>query len=133
MKTRKQIESIIDKAIKACFKDGQLLEKKALGFIRLFKFQPRVEAIKLLSEFLKRMRLALNSTTLVVESMIPLSSRQKDVIRRKFSLRFTITNSQFKLNPQLLGGLKIKVGDHIYDDSIRARIYQVKEVIRGNV
>ena len=132
MKTRKQIESIADKAIKACFKDGKLLEKKALGFVNLFKSQSRIEAIKLLSEFLKRMRVALNATTMIVESTIPLSSRQKDIIKRKFSLQFTITNSEFKLNPQLLGGLKIKVGDHIYDDSIRSRIYQVKEAIAGS-
>lgn len=131
MKTRKQIESIVDKGVKACFKDGKLLEKKALGFVNLFKAQPRMEAIKLLSKFLIRMRVALNSTILIVESTIPLSKKQKDIIKRKLSLRFTITNSEFKLNSQLLGGLRIKVGDYIYDDSIRSRIYQVKEAIAG--
>lgn len=132
MKTRKQIESIIDKAIKASFQDGKIMEKKALGFVKLFNAQPRMEAIELLSNFLKRIKLFLNSTTMIVESTIPLSLRQKNSVKRKFSLRFTITNSEFKLNPQLLGGLKIKVGDHIYDDSIISRIYQVKEAIRGD-
>lgn len=131
MKTRKQIESIVDKGVKACFKDDKLLDKKALGFVNLFKSQPKMEAIKFLSEFLKRMRVALNSTSMLVESTIPLSKKQKDIIKRKFSLRFTITNSEFKLNPQLLGGLRVKVGDHIYDDSIRSRIYQIKEAIAG--
>lgn len=132
MKTRKQIENIVDKAIEASFKDNKLLEKKALGFVKLFNAQPRMEAIKLLSEFLKRMKVALNSTTMIVESTIPLSKKQKDIIKKKFSSKFTITNSEFKLNPELLGGLRIKVGDHIYDDSIRSRIYQVKEAIAGS-
>lgn len=132
MKTRKQIESIVDKAINACFKDDKLLGKKALGFVKLFNAQPRMEAIELLSNFLKRIRMVVNSTTMIVESTIPLSKKQKDIIKRKLSLHFTITNSEFKLNPQLLGGLRIKVGDHIYDASIRSRIYQVKEAIAGS-
>jgi len=131
MKTRKQIRNIVGKAIKASFKDGKVIEKKALGFVKLFSAQPRIEAIELLMNFLKRIKLGVNSTTMVVESIVPLSIRQKDIIKKKMSLKFTITNSEFKLNPQLLGGLKIKVGDHIYDDSIRSRIYQVKEAIAG--
>lgn len=132
MKNRKQIRNVVDKAVKASFKDGKLIEIRAINFMKLFKAQPRMEAIKLLSEFLKRLKMVMNSTTLVVESVIPLSKKQKEIIRKKFSSKFTITDSQYKINPQILGGLKIRVGDHIYDDSIQARIYQVKEAITGN-
>lgn len=132
MKNRKQIKTLVDKAIKASFKDGRLIEIRAINLVKLFKAQPRMEAIKLLSEFLRRIKIEMNSTTLVVESIIPLSKKQKDIIKEKFSSKFTITDSQFKINPQILGGLKIRVGDHIYDDSIQARIYQVKEAITGN-
>lgn len=132
MKYRKQIKTLVDKVIKASFKDGRLIEARAINFVKLFKAQPRMEAIKLLSEFLKRVRIEMNSTTLLVESVIPLSKKQKDLIKKKFSSKFNITNSQFKITPQILGGLKIRVGDHIYDDSIQARIHQVKEAIAGN-
>lgn len=132
MKNKKQIRTIINKAIKASFKDGKLLELKALNFANFFKAQPRVEAIELLSEFLRRLKIEMNATALVIESVIPLSKKQQDIIKKKFSSKFTITNSQVKINPEILGGLKIRVGDHIYDDSIQARIYQVKEAIVGN-
>lgn len=132
MKNKKQIRTIINKAIKASFKDGKLLELKALNFANFFKAQPRVEAIELLSEFLRRLKIEMNATVLVIESVIPLSKKQQDIIKKKFSSKFTITNSQVKINPEILGGLKIRVGDHIYDDSIQARIYQVKEAIVGN-
>ncbi len=132
MKKRKQIRKIIEKAIGACFKEGKLTEKRALGFVKLFSVQPRAEAIELLSEFFKRIKAEINLTHMLVESVIPLSKKQKDIIRKKFSLRFNITSAEFKLNPQILGGLKIRVGDHIYDDSIRSRIYQVKEAIAGS-
>lgn len=132
MKNRKQIRIIINKAIKASFEDGKLLELKALNFANFFKAQPRVEAIELLSEFLRRLKIEMNATALVIESVVPLSKKQQDIIKKKFSSQFTITNSQVKINPQILGGLRIRVGDHIYDDSIQARIYQVKEAIVGN-
>ena len=132
MKKRKQIRKIIEKAIGVCFREGKLTEKQALGFVKLFSVQPRVEAIELLSEFIKRIKAEINLTHMLVESVIPLSKKQKDIIRKKFSLRFNITSAEFKLNPQILGGLKIRVGDHIYDDSIRSRIYQVKEAIAGS-
>lgn len=132
MKTSKQIKSIIDKTILVSFKNNKPLEKKALKFVNLFKSQPRMEAIKILSEYLKRIKLRVNSTTMIVESTIPLSKKHQDIIKKKMTPGFTITNSEFKLNPELLGGLKIKLGDDIYDDSIRSRIYQVKEAIAGS-
>lgn len=132
MKYRKRIEIILDKAIKASFKDGRLMEAKAISFVKIFKAQGGAEAIELLSEFLKRVKREIDSTTMVVESVIPLTKKQKNIIKKKFSSKFKVTNSQFKINPQILGGLKIRVGDHIYDDSIQARIYQVKEAIAGH-
>lgn len=131
MKNRKQIKSIVNQAIKASFKDGQLIEKNAFRFVKLFSAQSSIEAIKLLSEYLKRVKSVSSFTTMVVESVVPLSKKQKNAVKRKFSSKFNITNSQFKINPQILGGLKIRVGDHIYDDSIQTRIYQVKETIRN--
>ncbi|MBI3103636.1 F0F1 ATP synthase subunit delta [Candidatus Daviesbacteria bacterium] len=131
MKNRKQIRNIVEKSVKASFREGKLIEKKAATFVKLFNSQPKAEAIQLLSQLLKRMKLEINSATLIVESVIPLSKKQKDIIKKKFSAKFTVTNSQFKINPQILGGLRIRVGDHIYDDSIKMRIYQVKEAIAG--
>lgn len=131
MKTKKQIQSIIQKSINATFDDGKLLEKRAQGFIRIFKSQPRAEAIELLTQYLKNVKRVLNSTTMVVESVIPLLSSEKADLKKKYATGLTVHNIEYKLDPSLLGGLRVKIGDYISEDSLRSRIAQVKETIHG--
>lgn len=131
MKTRKQIESIVGKATDASFKEGKLMEKKVLNFVKLFKSQPRVEAIGLLLKYLKRLRFIINSTTMTVESVILLSQKNKLTLKKNFGSRFKIQNTIYKLNPSLLGGLRVKIGNYVSEDSIASRIAQIGEAIRG--
>lgn len=131
MKTSKQIRAIVNKATDVSFKDGKLQEGKVLTFIKLFKSQSRTEAIKLLAEYMKRLRLIINSTTMIVESVIPLSQKDKTSLKKKFSSSFKIQNTQYRLNPSLLGGLRVRIGDYISEDSIMSRINQIGEAIRG--
>lgn len=131
MKTKKQISNIVQKAINVSFNDGKLMEKKALSIVNLFKSQLRLEAVKLLSEYLKRLKLIINATTMTVESVIPLSQKNKLDLKKNFCARFKIQNTVYKLNPSLLGGLRVKIGDHVFEDSFASRIAQIGEVIRG--
>ena len=131
MKTKKQIQSIIQKCIDASFDGGKLLEKRAQSFIKIFKSQPRVEAIELLTQYLKSVKRVLGSTTMIVESVIPLSSSEKVNLKKKYATGFTIQSIEYKLDPSLLGGLRVKIGDYISEDSLRSRIAQVKETIHG--
>lgn len=131
MKTKKQIGNIVEKAIDASFMDGRFMEKQALTFIKLFRSQPKVEAVVLLSEYLKKLRFAIKATTMVVESVIPLSQKDKLTLKKNFVGRFKIQNSIYKLNPSLLGGLRVKIGDHVFEDSIVSKIAQIGEAIRG--
>lgn len=131
MKTKKQIGNIVEKAIDASFMDGRFMEKQALTFIKLFRSQPKVEAVVLLSEYLKKLRFAIKATTMVVESVIPLSQKDKLTLKKNFVARFKIQNSIYKLNPSLLGGLRVKIGDHVFEDSIVSKIAQIGEAIRG--
>lgn len=131
MKTKKQIQSIIQKSIDASFKDGKLLEKRAQSFIKIFKSQSKVEAIELLTQYLKNLKRVLNSTTMVVESVIPLANSEKADLKKKYATGFTVHNIEYKLDPSLLGGLRVKIGDYISEDSLRSRIAQVKEIIHG--
>lgn len=131
MKTKKQVGNIVEKAIDASFMDGRFMEKQALTFIKLFRSQPKVEAVVLLSEYLKKLRFTIKATTMVVESVIPLSQKDKLTLKKNFVARFKIQNSIYKLNPSLLGGLRVKIGDHVFEDSIVSKIAQIGEAIRG--
>ena len=131
MKSKKQIQLIIDKAIEASFKEEKLIESKVLKFVKLFKSESKTESLMLLSSYLKALKYRLDSTTLLVEAAVPLSKPEVDKIRRKFSSEFKIINTQFKLDPSLLAGIRVKIGDQVFEDSIKSRINQVAQVIRS--
>jgi len=41
-----------------------------------------------------------------------------------------IKNVQFKVDPAILGGLIVRVGDHVVDDSVANRIDALQESLR---
>lgn len=131
MKIKKQIKIIVEKCVDDSFKDGRLIEGKALKYIKLFKSRSSAEAIGLLSEFLKELKYRIDSTTMTVESPIPLFKSDMDKIKRKFSSGYLILDSKLVLNPSLMGGLRVKIGDHLFEDSIRSRMEQVAEAIKS--
>lgn len=129
MKINKQLKQVVNMALDDSFVKGKLNEKNAQKVIKLFKAQPRSEAIALLTNYLRGIKQRLERVTMVVESPTSLSTSEMNKIKTKFGSQFSILNSQFNLNPSLLGGLRVKIGDYIFEDSIKSRINQVKEAV----
>jgi F-type H+-transporting ATPase subunit delta len=69
-----------------------------------------------------------------VESAVPLPDEQKahlqERIRETFHLEPIV---QAKVNADLLGGLRVRVGDWLYDASVRTRLHEIrKQIIAGS-
>ncbi len=131
MKKNKRLQKIVELALKSCFEDAKLNEKKAQQFVEFFKKLPRSQAIFALNAFLKGLRVQMQKQTLVVESASALNTQQVKGIEKSIKGEFEILKTEVKLNPALLGGLKFRVGDYIFDDSVRERIEQLKGAING--
>lgn len=131
MKKNKHLDPIIDQAIKGSFKDGKLMDSQVERLMTTFKKLPRTEAIYLVSGFLKGLKREVAKTTLTVESAIPLSSIEMNQIKKQLSTHYTLTTTHSVLNPELLGGIKARVADTVYDFSLKGKLQQVKEAIHG--
>jgi F0F1-type ATP synthase delta subunit len=129
MKIQKQLRKIVEIAVKNSAKDGKLMENQVKKYVAVFKKLSKPEAIAALSLYLKGIKRILDQHTLVVESAEKLSTQELDKVKKRMDLRFKIYDLRFKINPALLGGVKIHVGDWIFEDSIKSRIDQVKGVI----
>ena len=127
MKISKQLKKQIDLAVRASFKDSKLDEKKALEFTKLFKQLP--ESVLALSAYLKGIKRELGKTTLTIESSVELSSSEVKEIADKLKKQYTIYNIQHTTNPSLLGGLRVKIGDMVLDDSVEAKIKEIRSAI----
>lgn len=126
---RKQIERLVSKLVEASFKDGKLVESQVLKSIKLLKLQPKSEAIFYLTRYLKQLRRIQKQHTLFIETVVPISSAQLNKIRGKFIKKFKITKVMTSINPEILGGLKVRIGDEIWDGSLLNKINQIREAI----
>ena len=128
----KSIKSIKKQAVKAAelsFKSGKLDEAVAKKFVKSFKALPLSEAVISLNYFLQALRRELGKTTLTIESVVKVPKSEIQSLETGFKRQFQILQTNEGLNPSLLGGIKVRIGDVIFNDSLKSRINQVKEAL----
>lgn len=129
--TKRQLQKIVKKLADLSFKEGRILELQVTRSIKALKSLPRSQAIASLGEYLKSIRRMERQFTMYIETAIPLPEmtvkKMRKIVEKKNKITKVITN----INPEILGGFKLKVGDEVWDESILGKIKQVKEAIRG--
>ncbi len=125
---KKRTQNEINKLVDQSFKGGRADEGfigKVLGTI---KKQPTTDAVQLLNLYLKGLKRKIMENTLVVESAVKLSESELKSVQK--SLKREVFAIEQKLNPSLLGGLRIKIGDEFLDFSLKSKISQVVNKIK---
>ncbi len=128
-KLRKQLKRVVTDAVRMSFSGGRIDEQKITKVIKMLKSLPLSDAIVTLSAYQNVIARELARTTLLIESAASLSGIEIDQIKVRLDQEFAIDRVEDKLDSSLMGGVKIKIGDYIYEDSIKSRINQVKEVL----
>jgi F-type H+-transporting ATPase subunit b len=62
-----------------------------------------------------------------VTSSLPLSDKEKTAIKKSVGVKDVV----FKVNPSILGGLIIRVGDRVVDDSVASQMTVLKDSLLG--
>ena len=114
---------------RACFDaDGRMHTTRVKRVIqRVGEAKPRnYQAI--LTAFQRLIRLEVEKRTATVESVAQLSTEAREQLRRdlqkKYGEELTL---DFFINPELIGGLRVKVGSHVWDGSVRAKLQALRE------
>lgn len=130
MLNKKRQKNIVEKLVKESFDgQGRLKEGFAKSSVNLFKKLPLSQGISYLSLYYKGLKREISKTTLEIFSSTPLSSEQKNKIIKTAGKSFRINKTETALDTSLLGGLRIKIGDMVFDDSIYNKIGQMKGMI----
>ena len=106
-----------------CQVNGQLDDNKLRDLVsKLIAAQPR-DYRAILAAIQRLARLEMARREVLVESATALSASEGQRISaglaKDYGDKLTI---QFKTNPELLGGLSIKVGDDVFDGSVKGRL-----------
>lgn len=130
MKIKKQMKKTISKLVEMSFKDGRMLEAQVTRSIKSLKSLPRYEVIQALSEYLKGLKRKEREHTMYIKSVAPLTSAQFKKVKEIVERRTKITKVSVSIDPEILGGFKLRIGDQIWDESVLGKIQQVKEAIQ---
>lgn len=128
MRTGKEAAKMAQKLFAASVVDGRvnpdtvriivnkLAEKKPRGYLTLIK------------AYWRRIRLEIEKSQAVVESATELEPAVKASVLADLKKKYgDQVEAEFALNPELLGGMKIRVGSDVWDGSVKNRLERLAD------
>jgi F-type H+-transporting ATPase subunit delta len=95
-------------------------------FSEVAEKKPR-EYLPILKELTRLVRLEVASHHAVVESATPLEPARAREYEAGLKSRFGELTTEFRLNPALIGGLRVQIGSNVWDGSVQARLEAIKQ------
>jgi len=129
MKISKVANAEARRIFRLCQSGGRLDEAKLSTAIKIIVAQKPRDFRGILNALKRLVRLELDRRHVVVESAAPLDfpSQQRVVsgLTEKYGHDLTF---EYRVTPELLGGLKVRVGNDVFDGSVKGRLDRLAEV-----
>ena len=130
MKIPKEAQRQARMLFRACFTDGALDDEKVRSVMqRLTTTRPR-HTLAIATTFARLVRLEIERCTAHVESATPIHSTLARTVREDLRRNYEgLRDIRFSTNPQLVGGLHIRVGSHVWDGSVKRQLRVLEEAL----
>jgi F-type H+-transporting ATPase subunit delta len=123
MKTNRKARGAARQVFRLCLVDRALDPTRVRQAVQHLGRSRRRNAIAVLMELRKLVKLECDRRTALVESASPLPVDVRDGVRAGLvRLYGSGLDTSFTQNPGLIGGIRIRVGSDVYDGSVRARL-----------
>ena len=123
MSRTKQAKRDAKQLFRLCLVNGLLDEGRVREVVRRVTKSSNRSRFKFLSHFLRFVKLDHARHTATVENATTLSADMQASIQAGLSHTYGPgLNTTFTHNPELIGGMRIKVGSDVYDSSVQARL-----------
>jgi len=128
MKVNKEIGRLSREMLRASFTDGQIDRGKITSLLQsLIAKKPR-RYLDILQYYKRLVRLEIEKRHARIESSTELSpetsARIVENLKKKRGRDLT---TEFVVNPELLGGIRIRVGSDVWDGSVRDRLERLQK------
>ena len=123
MKGSKQSRRLAKQLFKSCQVDDRLNADRVRKAVSLLiEHKPR-GYFGILQNLQRLVKLDEASRSARVESAVPLGRAQQEDIRNSLNrLKGGDVTVAFATNPGLIGGMRVKIGDDVYDGSVKTRL-----------
>jgi F-type H+-transporting ATPase subunit delta len=128
MKGSKQSRRDAKQLFQSCQVDGALDEGRVRQAVALLIEKKPRGYFGTLQELQRLVKLDVNSLSARVESAVALSEAQQQEVRASLGrLKGTDVEVEFAENADLIGGMRVKLGDDVYDGSVKTRLSRLAE------
>lgn len=131
MKIKKEALRSARLLLKASMPQGKLDEAKVREFTKRLAAEKPRNYLQILEAFRRLLALELEKRHALIESAVELDEAARQKILSKLGEKFGPLTSEFKVVPDLIGGLRIKVGSTIWDNSIRSRLSALRQALEA--
>ena len=128
MKINKETRQLSKELLRASFVDGRLDSGRVASLVKsLIEKKPR-HYIRVLEAYQRLLRLEVEKRTATIETATELTPEAAAKVladlKRKYGSDLT---ARFAVNPELLGGMRIRVGSDVWDSSVRNRLQRLQQ------
>ena len=124
----KEVRQLSRQLLRSSFTDGQLDNGRVMQLVKsLIEKKPR-NYMAVLDNYKRLLRLEVEKRTATIETaseLAPEAGRQiVDNLTRRYGMDLT---TNFVVIPELLGGMRIRVGSDVWDSSVRNRLNRLAQ------
>lgn len=128
MKGNKQSRRGAKQLFKSCQVEGQLVEERVRQAVALVIEKKPRGYFGILQELQRLVNLDVSSRSARVESAVVLTEAQQKNIRESLGrLKGGEVTVEFAENVDLIGGMRVKIGDDVFDGSVKTRLATLSE------
>jgi F-type H+-transporting ATPase subunit delta len=128
MKISKQAKRDAKTLFRSCQAEGLLDENRVRQAVAAVIARKPRGYVGLLHHLHRLVKLDLDRRTALVENAVPTTDELKTSITGNLAWRYGQgLDVSFRVNPELLGGLRVKVGSDVFDGSVKARLDALRE------
>jgi F-type H+-transporting ATPase subunit delta len=109
--------------------DGSVDDQKIRELVTLYVEQKPRNYIAILTYLTRLLELAQEENTVRVESATPLADKGASIFAELERRHGPATRTEYQVNPTLLGGLKIRRGNNIWDGSLSGRLDRLQQAL----
>jgi len=121
MKTTRQSVREATQLYRMCLLDGRVQEDRVRLVVQKVLQSRRRGYLTMLRHFLRLLKLEYERHAAKIESALPLPDDLRSRVQQELANVYgTGLTALFTQNPVLIGGMRIKVGSDVYDNSVRS-------------
>jgi F-type H+-transporting ATPase subunit delta len=127
MKLNKEIRQLSRKMLQASFTDGQLDPGRIASLVDSLIAQKPRNYIAVLKNYRRLLRLELEKRQATIETASEVGPAIRSEIIANLKTRYgSDLATEFHVDPALLGGMRIRVGNNVWDGSVRNRLQRLQ-------